>query len=292
MRDIYYIVTDNIIFNYQTSTEDVGLKRHYPHTHDFCELYFIVEGNCSYMVENGVFDMPYGTVIFTRPGELHSVIINEPCEYTRFYYALPLNLLSEIGGEHMRCFMNRPFGKRNSLILSSDAIDRCKSRAEHAVTLIERGAPDIKSIILADLLQTLHDVNMRFDEPDNTVSGLRQNTMISDALAYINEHLSEIRSTAEIASALYVSREYLSRSFTRCIGVTLTKYITKKRIECAKNLLMSGKTPIDVCAECGFGDYSYFIQIFRREVGTTPFDFAQHIEKRRLAYSTPPRELK
>lgn len=272
--DIYTAeITDSIKLIYTISSEKVGRHSHYPHTHSFCELYFLLEGKYSYMVENGIYDVPYGTVIFTRPGELHSVIINEPCVYKRLYYQLPMNALDFLGDRHMRCFSDRPFGHRNLLVLPVDQMNDCVKRILAGVELYNSGSPDARSIMLADLLYTLRTVNSCFDNPHSGTVGERRNTLISDALAYINTHFGEIRSTSEIASALYVSREYLSRSFTREMGIPLTKYLTTKRIEYAKNLLSEGIAPVEASVECGFGDYSHFIQVFRRETGVTPFAY-------------------
>ena len=55
---------------------------HYPHTHDCCELYLFLRGKCTYMVENGIFPLSFGSVLYTRPGELHSVRVTEPCLYS------------------------------------------------------------------------------------------------------------------------------------------------------------------------------------------------------------------
>lgn len=264
-------IAENLTLIYSDDNEVTGIHKHYPHTHTYCELYFYIDGKCSYMVENGVFDMPYGTVICTRPGELHCVQINEPCEYKRYYYEIPANALEFLGSEHMRCFMKRPFGEHNSLVLPVDIMNECESKLRRDVELYESGSSDYRSVALADLLYILHAVNTCFDDPVTNLSETRLNTIVSDALAYINSHLGEIRSTADIADALYVSREYLSRTFTRFMNITLTKYITTKRIELAKNLLSGGSSPSEAAENCGFNDYSYFIQVFRREVGITPY---------------------
>lgn len=89
-------------------------------------------------------------------------------------------------------------------------------------------------------------------------------------LAYINSHSGEIRSTSDIASALYVSREYLSRSFSRETGMRLGEYLTERRVSAAKELILGGTSPDEAAEVCGFGNYSYFINVFRRKTGVTP----------------------
>ena len=263
-------IPDKVVLSWQSGSELTGEKYHYPHVHPFCELYFFVEGKCSYMVENGIYDMPPGTVIFTRTGEIHSVRINEPCSYTRFFYQIDPDFLSEIiGREHMRCFFDRPFGERNVLVLPRKSYLACQERVRRDVTMPEN-SPDRAATLIADLLLNLAEVNAAFDSPEMTRTGERYGTLVSDVLAYINSHLGEIRSTSDIASALYVSREYLSRSFSRETGMRLGEYLTERRVGAAKEMILKGTSPDEAAEVCGFGNYSYFINVFRKKTGVTP----------------------
>lgn len=264
------IIPGKILLTWQSSSEFTGENCHHPHVHVFCELYFFVEGKCSYMVENGIYDMPPGTVIFTRPGEIHSVRINEPCSYTRFFYQIDPDFLSEIiGREHMRCFFDRPFGERNVLVLPWKSYLVCQERVRRDVTMSE-DSPDRAATLVADLLLNLAEVNAAFDQPETNRAGERYGTLVSNVLAYINSHLGEIRSTSDIASALYVSREYLSRSFSRETGMRLGEYLTERRVGAAKEMILKGTSPDEAAEACGFGNYSYFINVFRKKTGVTP----------------------
>ena len=264
------VIPGKVMLSWQSGSELTGERHHYPHVHVFCELYFFVEGKCSYMVENGIYDMPPGTVIFTRPGEIHSVRINEPCSYTRFFYQIDPDFLSDIiGREHMRCFFDRPFGERNVLVLPRKSYLACQERVRRDVTMPEN-SPDRAATLIADLLLNLAEVNAAFDSPEMTRTGERYGTLVSNVLAYINSHLGEIRSTSDIASALYVSREYLSRSFSRETGMRLGEYLTERRVGAAKEMILKGTAPDEAAEACGFGNYSYFINVFRKKTGVTP----------------------
>lgn len=256
--------------------KDVGRKesaQHYPHTHDFCELYFYLGGDCSYMVENGLYDVAAGTVIFTRPGELHSVRIDEQCTYERCYYQIHPHALDFLGVEAarsaLRCFYNRPLGVGNSAVLPADVMERCHGRLFHSMGLLQAHSADAISLALADLLAILNEVNTVCDNSLDAHVHV-QNGLIDATLRYINTHLAELSSTDELASKLYVSREYLSRSFSRVMGIPLKRYITIKRVELAKVMLREGCSLNEVCEGCGWTDYSYFIRVFRQETGVTP----------------------
>jgi len=259
--------------------KDVSRKesaQHYPHTHEFCELYFYLGGDCSYMVENGLYDVAAGTVIFTRPGELHSVRIDEQCTYERCYYQIHPHALDFLGAEAarsaLRCFYNRPLGVGNSAVLPADVMERCHGRLFHSMGLLQAHSADARSLALADLLSILNEVNTVCDNSLDAHVHV-QNGLIDAALRYINTHLAELSSTDELAAKLYVSREYLSRSFSRVMGIPLKRYITIKRVELAKVMLQDGCALDVVCERCGWTDYSYFIRVFRRETGMTPMRY-------------------
>ncbi|MBE6611294.1 MAG: helix-turn-helix domain-containing protein [Ruminococcaceae bacterium] len=273
---IYAHIIDGIVFEYRCNEDKAANPAHYPHVHRFCELYFYLAGNCSYMIENGMFQVTPGTVIFTRPGELHSVKINEPCLYERCYFQIHAGAFEFLGAdaarETMRCFFDRDFGMGNAAVLSSEMARSCERRIRRTCELLRSGSSDAKSLALAELLVLLHDINVSRDGT-NLLNNPTANGLIGDALRYINSNLSELRSTAELASALFVSREYLSRKFSLVMGVSLNRYITVKRVELAKALLQEGASLESVCEKCGWMDYSYFIRVFRQETGMTPMRY-------------------
>ncbi len=135
------------------------------------------------------------------------------------------------------------------------------------------GLRDAPSLAFAAFLELLHEVNRCVDAPEHPANTPRS-AIVNQAMQYLDAHLSEIRSSAELAGALYVRREHLSRQFSTHMGIPLNRYITLKRVSLAKNLLANGVSLIDVCSACGWQDYSYFITVFRREVGMTPMKYA------------------
>ena len=268
-------------FRYVSDNAVVKDVHHYPHTHDFCELYFYIGGNCSYMVENGLFSLTPGTVIITRPGELHSVMIDSECMYERAYYQIYGGAFDFFGNKSvMRCFYDRPFGMDNTLVLDDASFGRCLERLRRSAHTSENGGVDRNLRMFSDALEILYEVNACFDRRDGIQKNKPRDELVNSAMRYITQNLSELHSTAELASKLYVSREYLSRRFSDCTGMTLSRYMTLKRIELAKSMLADGRELADVCGECGWRDYSYFIAVFRREVGMTPVRYRSEIAGR------------
>ncbi len=95
--------------------------------------------------------------------------------------------------------------------------------------------------------------------------------IVGKAKRYINQHLSEDLSVANIAEILYVSPNYFSRLFKRVTGQGCNEYIVRKRIEKACVLLETtnfntGK----IAGMVGYNDTNYFSMTFKKHCGESP----------------------
>ena len=272
-------IVRGVRYYHMVSEEHPIQSRHIVHSHNFCELYFFVGGECSYIVENGVYKPRKGTVIFTRPGEMHGVHIDADCIYERCYFSVSPEIVKTLDApELLRCFYRRPHGQQNTIDLPSEIAEHCFSLLEKIRSLMEQNQPDARPLALAAFLEILHDINCCTENPQQLSERTERNLLVNRAMRYINQNLAEIHSTADIAAALYVQREYLSRKFSEQTGIPLGRYITLKRIARAKTELIRAKSIAEVCTLCGWKDYSYFITVFRREVGMTPMQYKKNYQ--------------
>ena len=78
----------------------------------------------------------------------------------------------------------------------------------------------------------------------------------------------------EIAAHLHLSTNECCRFFKKNMNCTLFEYITEYRLGKSMELLEHTDLPVSQIAyETGFGSSSYFIEKFRKNVGTTPAAF-------------------
>lgn len=80
---------------------------------------------------------------------------------------------------------------------------------------------------------------------------------------------------AEAAAALDRSVPHLIRSFTREFGLSPHAYVTSRRIDAARRLLLSGLPPAEVATAVGFYDQAHFTRYFRRHTSATPAAYAR-----------------
>ena len=100
--------------------------------------------------------------------------------------------------------------------------------------------------------------------------------LVEAAVAIIQEEFPFLEGLEELAERLEVSAAHLGRVFTKKLGVSPGKYITRVRIEFAKLLLRDPDATISYVAEAsGFANANYFAKVFRRETGLSPTEFLE-----------------
>lgn len=91
---------------------------------------------------------------------------------------------------------------------------------------------------------------------------------------YVYNHLSDRITINDLAEYTELSPSYLSRLFKKELGISISDYISRKKIEKAENLLKySDFTFIEIANYLAFSSQSHFIQTFRKTVGLTPKKF-------------------
>lgn len=96
-----------------------------------------------------------------------------------------------------------------------------------------------------------------------------------DILNYLDNHYrdDDLSQTA-VADCFQISNYTLSRMFKKQLGVGFTEYVNAKRIEYAKELLLTTSYSVrDISMKAGFTNDNYFSRIFKAMVGVSPTVF-------------------
>jgi len=93
---------------------------------------------------------------------------------------------------------------------------------------------------------------------------------VVSAKLFIDDNYCEAIDLEEISSRAFLSRFHFHRLFTRIYRKTPHQYLTRKRIEKAKDLLAENKSVSDVCNEVGFESIGSFSVLFKKEIGFAP----------------------
>ncbi len=83
----------------------------------------------------------------------------------------------------------------------------------------------------------------------------------------------------DVANAVFLNPDYLSKLFKKEMGEGLTSYITRLKIAEAKRLLLQTEIPIStIASDLGYSNFSYFSKLFKKETGKTPNEYRQKSE--------------
>lgn len=101
--------------------------------------------------------------------------------------------------------------------------------------------------------------------------------VIAHIKKYIEDHLPEDITVAEIAKDMNISVYYLSHLFKSVTGITLIEFRNELRLTKAKQLLIRTNEPINkIAGECGFSNASYFTEVFARSEKIPPSEFRKY----------------
>jgi AraC-like DNA-binding protein len=98
--------------------------------------------------------------------------------------------------------------------------------------------------------------------------------VITRAKEYIHEHQTEELSLGQVAKAVNTSTFYFCKMFKKVTGINFTDYLSRVRIEKAKNLLLNPNLRVsEIAFEVGFQSLTHFNRVFKKILGQSPTEY-------------------
>ncbi len=96
-------------------------------------------------------------------------------------------------------------------------------------------------------------------------------TAVKQAILFILDNQSLALTRQEVASHVFLNPDYLDRKFKAETNMSITQYITTKKVEKAKDLLQNSTMSISEIAElAGYSNLANFSCMFKQVTGFTP----------------------
>lgn len=242
------------------------------HTHDFYEIFYILEGSIEHEINGTRTRLYAGDIVFTNPSDVHSFfrepgnrckhrdIIIRPqffqtvCHFIdeNFQYAYDKNLLPKVvrlSKEKLESYENRII---NVILTSStNATFHLASAKTLCVSLLN-------NLIEGEKKQVDNHYPMWFRE---LLARFHMNDFLREGLD-------------EILSPFHFSHSYMCRVFHKYLNCTMTDYLNEVRLQQATFLLQyTDETILSICHDVGFSSISYFNKLFRKKYGMSPNEF-------------------
>ncbi|HKL99059.1 MAG TPA: AraC family transcriptional regulator [Mobilitalea sp.] len=245
------------------------------HYHDFNKIIIFISGKVTYVLEGKSYILKPWDILLVGKNDIHLPIISEDQPYERIILWLNPYFLEEHNRNNcnlLNCFELATVRKRNLIRLGKTDINSLKiTLADLEVAINEQsfGSEILKNALFIQLIVKINrlflgmDINLPIDD-------IQYDPRIEDILSFINSNLDQDLSVDMLSNQFFLNKYYLMHLFKKETGFTLYSYIQKKRALKASDYIKSGIQAGEVCSLCGFGDYSTFVRIFKKEFGLSP----------------------
>ena len=109
---------------------------------------------------------------------------------------------------------------------------------------------------------------------------INSDRVITKAKRFIEEHHTENLSLGQVSTAVHTSVFYFCKLFKKVTGINFTEFVSRTRVEKAKNLLLNPNLRIsEIAYEVGFQSLTHFNRVFKKVVGESPTTYREHLPK-------------
>ncbi len=229
------------------------------HRHEFYEIFLFVKGECSISVENEKKTLSPGEIVFIKPNQFHTLSAKDKeANYERYVLKFSKSVLSE------------------RFVSSLDDCLTFYTKNDYFVSIIKQLDYDSRSFDEMDMYymckckiwELLLYLKKASQLGKNELSS--SNQVVGHIIRYIKFHLTEDITFEAIEKEVGLSIPYIRALFKRKMHVPLMKYIRSKKILAAREEILSGKNPVDICKKYHFGNYSTFYRDYLSVIGKTP----------------------
>ena len=242
------------------------------HSHNFYELLCCRNDcNAEYLVGTERYKLHKGDIIFVPPGISHRPLLpdkmTEP--YIRDVIWISrefLDTLSKITPDLKNYEINMPHLFRTA-----------GTPLEFLCGLIRNGVKEAEAaqfgwncLVCANTANILIQlVRIGLVNPVNPLVAEKPE-LLDQVLAYVEAHLSEKITLADISRQFYVSESTITQTFRKKIGISFYRCVTQRRLIAAKKLIEANVSLEETAEQVGFSDYSSFFRAFKQEYGIAP----------------------
>ncbi|MBR2019123.1 MAG: helix-turn-helix transcriptional regulator [Clostridia bacterium] len=269
-------VGEHLIFSHRVNSYTKETFTEGLHTHGYYELLLYVGGDVEYVIDDRLLRPAPYTAIWFAPGQMHTARLRSPSRYERYVLYFSPSFFSFEGRVlPVTDFMERVGG--SAMTLSEEAIGEAKAffeKVEHTDGRANAYLPLLRASYLVAYFGLLSDPGlqqMRGDVVHDTMGDVKR---------YIDREYANIQTVSDIADAFYYSREHLSRRFGESFQISISEYLSKRRVTESLSLL-AGMNVTDAAYAVGFRSLSSYIAAFERNVGCKPSEYKKRLRERR-----------
>jgi AraC-like DNA-binding protein len=203
--------------------------------------------------------MPAGTLHVTGPSRLLIAEFSAPCDFIHFHVSTDYLRKHQ---DAVRVALTQPTGLSDLIVRDPLAELLARTLVESNNTTDELYAESVGRTLV------MHIARVGLSQP--TASVLPK-WRLKRVMEYVNAHLNEALSLADLAAVAGFSRMHFAGQFRAATGYRPHEYLLYYRIESAKLMLSGTDIPLaQVALSVGFQAQPHFSTVFKRLTGESP----------------------
>jgi YesN/AraC family two-component response regulator len=247
----------------------------FPHRHDFYNIIYIKHGSGEHEIDFRKYLVEPKQIFFLNEGQVHDWnLSDDTVGYTLFFKKEFYEVIEKGLSLQALPFFNHSHNNAPMVVFSYEDCQRIENLFEEIIIEFKANQPHrdtlIKSLLKIILIHSIRIYQPLFkgDCTEPNVSKIRSFEML------IEKHFKEFKSVKDFADKLNITANYLNAICTKTIGRTAGELIRDRVILEAKRLLLHSSISVcEMAYHLGYDDCSYFIRVFKKEVGSTPEQF-------------------
>ena len=242
----------------------ISARKFTPHMHDTLEIYVLLEGDASFVVEHSLYRLEAGDIIITKPNEIHHCVLNSDSTHKHLCFWLDPSCEFLLGE-----FLRHDFGQGNLISPTPAQKQQLLALYDKLRLVSEKGMERCKFYLILELLDILAQSMEDLPAPS------QMPPLLSEILEDIDRNFLSIETLEYFTERFFVSQSTLNRLFRNHLHTTPKLYLETKRLSYSRRLLKAGKSVLAACMESGFPDPSNYIRLFKKRFSVTPGQYRE-----------------
>ncbi len=123
-------------------------------------------------------------------------------------------------------------------------------------------------------------VDIIFDKMN--IKGKLSDDGMKSVIDYIERNLRRGISLEDVANHVNISTYYLSKIFKKEMGVNFITYVTDRKMDMAKEMLVNTDIPVlNIALDLAYNEANYFSKAFKKKTGLTPSEYREKYKTRK-----------
>lgn len=237
------------------------------HNHRETEVLIIDKGVSTVRIGSEYITCRAGDLIFIGPMEIHSVTVEEKCDYAHRCICFENSLIFDKKIAAGIQSGNLHFPRRLSVSDYPELFLLCTKVFDGIYH--ENVASGVEVPAYLGLIIGVFVRNGLLEKREKDFC----DTVCESVLDYVHEHFAECISSKSAAEALSFNQSYFCRKFSKNFGMSFSAYLNMYRVSLSRQMLEAGKSVSDTAFECGFSDPMYFSRCFKKYIGILPSEY-------------------